>query len=115
MTLLEKVTHDDPERQRILRQIGIMSQFKEISYNFYQGNCLERCFLGEDTVELMSSADLLIKHMLNFKMSETFSIRNMLVSILPYVTIENENRLNFSKQYINFFTDTQDKTILSVF
>lgn len=44
MTLLEKVTFDDPERQRRLRQIGILCQHKEMSHDFYQSNCLERCF-----------------------------------------------------------------------
>ena len=51
----------------------------------------------------MNSADLLIEHMLKFKPSEYFSIRNMLVAILPYITVGNDEKDTFSKQYIKFF------------
>ena len=52
----------------------------------------------------MNSADLLIEHMLKFKNSESFSIRNMLVAILPDVTV-GIKKGNISKQYIKFFLD----------
>lgn len=56
-------------------------------------------------MQLMNSADLLIEHMLKFKPSELFSVRNMLVAILPYVTVGNNMKDSISKQYIKFFLD----------
>lgn len=109
MSLLERVTYDDPERQKRLRNIGILSQYKELSHDFYQSNCLERCFVGADNIQLMNSADILIDHMLKFKSSESFSIRNMLVAILPNVTVGMNKKGNISKQYIKFFLDKEEQ------
>ena len=52
----------------------------------------------------MNSCDILIENMLKFKVNQTYSIRNMLVAVLPYVASITKD--NISKEYINFFTDT---------
>ena len=57
----------------------------------------------------MNSADLLIEHMLKFKPSELFSVRNMLVAILPYVTVGINMKDSISKQYIKFFLDLKSR------
>ena len=53
----------------------------------------------------MTSADMLIEHSMNFRMTETSTIRNILVGILPYVASNIDKKKNTSKKYIKFFID----------
>lgn len=53
----------------------------------------------------MNSADLIIDHMLNFRMTEAGTVRSMLVGILPYVAASIDKKKVTSKNYIRFFID----------
>lgn len=82
-SLIERVLNTDDKRIEHFRKIGIFAQRKELCYDFHQSNCLERCFKGEEIMKNISSADVLIKHLLSAPHSEIYSMRNMLVNILP--------------------------------
>lgn len=116
MSIIERVLGHDENRVSHLRKIGLMNQPKEICYDFHQSNCLERCFVGDNIVQNISSADVLIKHLMSFPHTEIFSQRNMLVNILPQISDNDKMKGAKSKEYINFFLNhpVQDEGDLEI-
>ena len=85
LSLLERVIGHDVDRGLNLVNLGLQASWNEVSYDYHQGNSLERCFTGINSFQLMNSADMLIDHMLSFRVTDQLTVENMLVGILPYV------------------------------